>query len=130
MADSRIIRSGVGAGIIALLASSVLGGFGGWNPVVSLANNQFGGWLIVTLLSVVMSYIFGYFFHDFLPGTATIRGAIFGVLVWILLLVLGGVSAYFNEAVYPNPAGTSLFLSLLLHLAWGGTLGLLYESKS
>ncbi|MDP2671643.1 MAG: hypothetical protein Q8P13_04280 [bacterium] len=127
--EARILRAGLGAAVFGLLVSGALGTSGGWSPVLSLTNNVLGVWIIAIVLSIFFAYIFTYWFDAFLPGSAVVRGAIFGALIWVLLLVLGGVSNFFKEAVYPDPAGASLFLSLVLHLAWGSVLSLLYQSK-
>ena len=127
--DPRAIRAGVGAGFVALLAGAALGTYGGWSAVFSLAPNDFGVWLLALALSVFITYVYGYWFNAFLPGGAVVRGALFGVLVWILMLILGGVSAFFKEATYPDPAGPTVFLALVLHLVWGTVLGTLYETR-
>jgi hypothetical protein len=127
--DQRAIRAGVGATIVALLLGAALGTYGGWTPVFSLASTLFGFWLVAVILGIALAYIYGYWFNSFLPGTVIIRGIIFGVLVWILMLILGGVSSFFKTATYPNPAGSTIFLTLLLHAAWGAVLGILYETR-
>lgn len=126
--DPRAIRAGIGASLVGLFVGGVLGTFGGWAPVFALANSQVGFAIIAIVLGIVLAYIYGYWFNSFLPGTTVIRGAIFGVLVWILMLILGGVSVFFKEATYPDPAGATIFLTLVLHAVWGGVLGLLYEA--
>jgi hypothetical protein len=127
--DPRVLRAGVGSSIVALLTGAALGTYGGWTPVFNLAGSQFGFWIVAVVLGTLMVYIYGYWFNAFLPGTPVIRGAIFGVLVWILMLILGGVSTFFKEATYPNPAGPVVFLTLVLHVVWGSFLGVLYEIR-
>ena len=127
--DPRTVRAGVGAGVVALLAGGALGTYGGWSAVFSLATNDLGFWLIAIVLSVFSAYIYGFWFNAFLPGSAVIRGAIYGVLVWILMLILGGVFGFFKEATYPDPTGPTLFLVLVLHIVWGAILGVLYEAR-
>jgi len=127
--DPRAIRAGVGASAVGLIVGGALGTYGGWAPVLSLANSQLGFVVIGVTLSIALTYIYGYWFSAFLPGTAVIRGVIYGVLIWILMLILGGVSSFFKEAIYPDPAGGIIFLTLVLHVVWGGVLGLLYESR-
>lgn len=127
--DIRSVRAGISAGIVGLLAGAVLGTYGGWSAVFSLAATDFGFWVVALTLSVVVAYIYGYWFNSFLPGTAVVRGVIFGILLWILMLILGGVSAFFKEATFAEPAGTTVFLALVLHFVWGATLGVLYEAR-
>ena len=127
--DPRAIKAGVGAGIIALLVGAVFGTYGGWYPVFSLASTTLGFWVIALVLSTVLAFFYGYWFNAFLPGSPVIRGVIFGVLVWILMLILGGVSDFFKSATYPDPAGPAVFLMLTFHVVWGAVLGLLYENR-
>jgi hypothetical protein len=127
--DPRAIRAGVGASLAALLVGAALGTYGGWAPVFDLAGSQLGSWAVAIVLGTVLAYIYGYWFNAFLPGTPVIRGVIFGALVWILMLILGGVSSFFKEATYPNPAGPTVFLALMLHVVWGSLLGILYEVR-
>src|SRR4030067_2678872 len=110
--DARTIKSGAGAGLIALLVGSSFGTYGGWSAVFSLALNIFGFWILAVVLAVFAAYIYGYWFNAFLPGTPVIRGVLFGVLVWILMLILGGVLGFFKEATYPDPTGPAVFLPL------------------
>jgi len=127
--DPRAIRAGVGASLAALLVGAAFGTYGGWAPVFDLAGSQLGSWAVAIVLGTVLAYIYGYWFNAFLPGTPVIRGVIFGVLVWILMLILGGVSSFFKEATYPDPAGPTVFLTLMLHVVWGSLLGILYEVR-
>ena len=127
--DPRAIRAGVGAGLVALLAGAALGTYGGWAPVFDLAGSQLGTWVLALALSTFLAYVYGYWFNAFLPGTAVVRGVAFGVLVWILMLILGGAFTFFKEATYPDPAGPTVFLTLVLHTVWGSLLGLLYEVR-
>lgn len=127
--DPRTVRAGVGSGVVALLAGAALGTYGGWTPVFSLAASDFGFWIVALTLSVVIAYVYSYWFDAFLPGSAVIRGVIFGILVWILMLILGGVSDFFKEATYPDPAGPTIFLTLVLHVIWGSVLGIFNESR-
>lgn len=126
--DPRAIRAGVGASVVGLLAGGVLGTYGGWAPVFSQAATQIGFWVVAIVLGIALAYIYGFWFDSFLPGSAATKGLIYGVLVWILMLILGGVSAFFKEATYPDPAGSTIFLTLVLHGVWGSVLGLLYEA--
>ncbi len=127
--DPRVIKAGVGASVVGLFVGGVLGTYGGWAPVFFLANSQIGFAVVAIALGTVLAYIYGYWFNSFLPGTPLVRGVIFGVLVWILMLILGGISSFFKEATYPDPAGPTIFLTLVLHGVWGAVLGLLYEVR-
>lgn len=127
--DPRTIRAGVGSGVVALLVGATLGTYGGWAPVFSLAANDIGFWIVAVVLSVLSAYLYSYWFNSFLPGSAVVRGVLFGILVWILMLILGGVSDFFKDATYPDPAGPTVFLTLILHGVWGGVLGTMEEAR-
>jgi hypothetical protein len=127
--DPRTVKAGVGAGFVFLLAGGALGTYGGWSAAFELAANDLGFWLVALVLSTFVAYIYGYWFNAFLPGTPAVRGAIYGVLVWILMLILGGVFAFFKDATYPDPSGPAVFLALVLHVVWGKVLGVLFEAR-
>jgi hypothetical protein len=127
--DAKSLRAGIYAGIVGLLSGSVLGTFGGWSPVLNLPTNPIGVWVLALGLSVALAYIYAYWFASFLPGTAVLRGAIYGVLLWIVLLILGGLTSFFKEAVYPVNSGPVLFLSLVVNIFWGAALGYFAEQK-
>src|SRR3989304_7085443 len=129
--DAKSVNAGLGAGLVGLLTRAVVGTYGGWAPVFELASTQFGFWVIALVSSVAFAYVYAYVgFPAFLPGTTLVKGAIFGALVWVLMLILGGVFEFFKEATYPDPSGPTVFLTLVLHLVWGSVLALLYEVRS
>lgn len=127
--DSKVIRAGINSAVITLLSGTILGTFGGWSAVYNLAPNLFGIVILASVFSILLCYIFSYWFADFLPGTSLLKGALFGILVWIAFLILGGVSTFFKDAVYASNSGQILFLALINHLIWGAILSIFLESK-
>ena len=127
--DSKVIRAGINSAVIALLSGTILGTFGGWSAVYNLAPNLFGIVIMASVFSILLGYIFSYWFADFLPGTSVLKGALFGILVWIAFLILGGVSTFFKDAVYASNNGQILFLALINNLIWGATLSIFLGSK-
>ncbi|OGY24605.1 MAG: hypothetical protein A2Y57_02055 [Candidatus Woykebacteria bacterium RBG_13_40_7b] len=126
----RSFIAGTGATIVGLLVGGVLGTYGGWTPLLDLANTLIGSWIIAITLGVILVYLYGYLgFVNFLPGTAATKGVIYGLLVWVLLLIIGAIAPYFKDAVYTQPVGTTLFNTAILHIVWGSVLGYLYEQK-
>lgn len=128
--DTKITRSGIYAAVILLLVGLVFKTFGGWTPIYQLPGNIFGAAVLAVAFSVFLSYVYYYWFNNFLPGTPVIRGALFGCLVWIFFLVLGGVSNFFKDSVYPQTDSAPIFLSLVLNIIWGSFLATFLESKS
>ena len=127
--DSKVIRAGINSAIVALLSGVVLGTFGGWGALFDLAPSFFGIVIMAAAFSIFLGYIYSYWFEDFLPGTALVKGALFGILIWLVLLILGGVSDFFKEAVYAGNNGQILFLALINHFVWGSSLSIFLASK-
>lgn len=128
--DSKAIKAGIGATIVFILLSAIFGTFGGWAPIFEVGDNQITAWLVALFLGVVVAYIYGYLFHKFLPGTAAVKGVVFGILVWILMLIVGSTSPELREAAYPESVVTqTLFLTLIAHVIWGAVLGLIYDAE-
>ncbi len=128
--DTKITRSGIFAAVILLLVGLAFNTYGGWGPIFKLPDNTAGAVLLALTFSTLLSYIYFYWFNNFLPGTAVIRGALFGCLVWTFFLVLGGLSSFFKDAVYPQTNTSVIFLSLVLDVIWGSSLATFLESKS
>lgn len=82
------------------------------------------GWVIHFLVGALLALIYAGVFANRLPGTALIRGASFGALVFVLAqltfmpLVGGGI---FSRGDVELLAG-----SLIGHLAYGGLMGWIY----
>lgn len=128
--DAKIIRSAIYSTTIFLLVGLVFGTFGGWSPIFELTSNIFGTVILALIFNIFLAYIYYYWFNSFLPGTAVVRGALFGSLVWIFFLVLGGLSSFFKEAVYPTSNSSVIFLSLILQIIWGSLLSIFLENKN
>lgn len=127
--DVKVVSAGFGAGVVGLIVGRFLGTYGGWSPVFSLAATSLGFWTIAIVLSIAFVYLYAYWFHGALPGTPILKGAFYGVLIWILILILGAIFPFFRDATYAAPAGKTVFLSLVTHASWGFALGMLYEAK-
>lgn len=129
--DVKILRSGTLSAIILLTLGLLLGNFGAWQPIINLPQNILGALVVSIILSTFLTFIFQRTFVNFFPGSPLVKGVLFGGLIWVVFLILGGLFAFFKDAVFPtaNP-GESLFLSLLLFTAWGGVMSLALESKN
>jgi len=128
--DAKIIRAGIYSTVILLLVGFSFNTFGGWGPLYQLPGNILGAGVLATVFSILLAYVYVSWFDNFLPGTAVTRGALFGCLVWIAFLVLGGLSSFFKDAVYPQTNSTPIFLSLILNIIWGTFLAIFLENKN
>lgn len=86
------------------------------------------GWSIHFLVGIAFALVYANVFDKRLPGRALVRGAIYGILVFVLAqlvfmpLVGGGV---FSRGDSQMIAG-----SLLGHLVYGGVVGWIYGLQS
>lgn len=129
--DSKILRSGAISAVVLLFVGTFISSYGGWEPLINLPGNILGAAIIAIVLSIFSVFIFSTWFANFLPGSTLVKGVLFGVLVWSVFLILGGLLPFFKDSVYPstNP-GNALFVSLLLFSVWGATASLSLEMKS
>lgn len=129
--DTKILRSATISSIVLLIIGLFIGTFGGLTPLLELPNNILGAAIIAIALSVPLILIYSLWFANFLPGSTLVKGILFGALVWIVFLILGGLFSFFKDSVYTvlNP-GINLFLSLVLFTVWGGVATLSLESKN
>ena len=93
-----------------------------------LPNGPAVGWLIHFVMGMVLAMVYAAFIVRVLPGSALVRGSIFGVLVFVLAqvtfmpLVGGGV---FSHGDLELLAG-----SLLGHLVYGASMGWIYGTPA
>lgn len=121
--------AGFYATLIALIFASLVGGLGIWAVFAATAKTLLGGWLILLLIGSSLGYFYSYFKFDKLFAKETVvRGAAYGVLIWIFTLILAGIFPILGQAAFAEPIRTSLFLQLLTHTVYGAALGLLFES--
>lgn len=129
--DIKILRAGTTSAVSLLVVGLFIGNYGGLGPILSLAPSLLGAAIITILISVFLTYIYLNWFANFLPGSILAKGAIFGALVWLVFLILGGLFSFFKESVFPQlDPGNALFLSLLLFSTWGAVAALSLESKN
>ena len=128
--DSKILRSGTLAAVALLLSGVFIGSYGGWEPMINLPGNILGAVVVALVVSIFLVFVFSSWFSNFLPGSILAKGVLFGVLVWAVFLILGGLLPFFKEAVYPNTnPGSALFVSLILSSIWGAIASLSLEMK-
>ena len=116
------------ASIIALIFGSAVGGLGVSTAVAAAARTAVGGWLILLVIGTTAGYIYTFVkFNEFFGKEALVKGAAYGVVIWIITLVLAGIFPVLGEAAFAQPLRAGLFLQLLTYLVWGSALGLFYK---
>ena len=89
-----------------------------------LPNGPAVGWLINFLMGAVMALVYARFIVRVLPGNALARGAIFGVIVFVLAQVT--FMPLVGGGVFSNGDLELLAGSLLGHLVYGASMGWIY----
>lgn len=116
------------ASIVALIFGSAVGGLGIWTAVAAAAKTVVGGWLVLLVIGTTTGYLYSFVkFDQFFGKEALVKGATYGVAIWIITLVLAGIFPVLGEAAFAQPLRAGLFLQLLTHLVWGSALGLFYQ---
>lgn len=115
--------SGLVATIVGLLVGGTFGTLGGWEPILAQVDTQLGSWILASVLGMTFSLAYVYFgFGAFLPGVTPVKGAIYGILVWVILVIVGSFSPQVAGAVFANT-----FAGLVLHIIWGSVLTMVYQ---
>lgn len=127
--------------VTAYLVADALGSPGGsllgrwfWalahNPVVDLTSGSLYALIGLHLLSgIFWAVLFAAYFDPRLPGNSWQRGALFGLIPWAVSLLIFLPAAGAGILGLALGAGPLPILgNLILHLVYGATLGLLYQS--
>ena len=119
----NVLASGFLASVTALVVGIAFGTLGGWEQILGLTDTLLGGWILAVFFGVVLALIYTQLgFSQFLPGQSLVKGAVFGFLVWVVILIVGAFWAPVNLAAFAAP-----FTGIVLHLIWGATLALFLE---
>ncbi|OGE05122.1 hypothetical protein A3B51_00585 [Candidatus Curtissbacteria bacterium RIFCSPLOWO2_01_FULL_41_18] len=122
--------SGFYASIIGLLFGSAVGGLGIWTAVAASVKTPLGGWLIFLVIGSALGYLYSFFkFSEFFGKEAIIKGAAYGIVIWIASLILASIFPALGQAAFVDPIRANLFVQLMTSLVWGASLGLLFEQK-
>lgn len=125
------LTAGFVATVIALVFGTAVGGLGMWNAVAAAAKTPVGGWLVLLVIGTALGYLYSFVTHaqydKFFGKELVVKGVVFGVVVWIVTLILASIFPVLGEAAFAQPIRATLFLQFLTHLVWGASLGLLYQ---
>ncbi len=140
------LKGGLTAGFVAtvvlsfpMIGSSVLGRMPALNPVgdiVRVASALAGvqlpapfGWVGFFFIGAVVCGIAYAFVEPSLPGPALVKGLVFGVFIWLAMMIVfmpvAGHGLFATALGLPGVAAT-----LVLHLVHGAVLGLTYPHVS
>lgn len=133
----------VGAGVvgtIAMTALTVIAGMMGLRmDIPAMLSGFLGaplivGWLAHFAIGIVLALGYALFFAERLPGSPAIRGALYGLVPFLMaqILVMPMMGMGFFTLKAPN-AGMLVLGSLMGHLVYGAVVGAVYglpESSS
>jgi uncharacterized membrane protein YagU involved in acid resistance len=83
----------------------------------------FLGWVMHFMIGVVLAGIYGFFLARFLPGGRVVRGAIYGLIPWLMAMLI--VVPMMGGPVFMGSFAQA-FGSLMGHLLYGGVMGLFF----
>jgi uncharacterized membrane protein YagU involved in acid resistance len=85
------------------------------------------GWAMHGMIGIVLAGIYAFGFAGRLPGSPVARGAVFGVLVFLLAQVM--VTPMMGGGVFSGGNIPMIMGSLLGHLVYGSLLGVVYGAR-
>lgn len=128
--NQRGLVAGFYASAIGLVFGSAVGGLGMWTAVAASAKTPLGGFLILLLVGSALGYVYTSVKFDQLFGKEiVVKGASFGVIIWILGLIIAGFFPALSQSAFVEPLRSVLFVQLLTHIVWGAALGLFFEEQ-
>ena len=85
------------------------------------------GWMAHFVIGVVLALVYGLLFANRLPGPGFVRGAIYGIVPWLMaqVVVMPMMGAGLFSGSFVGAAG-----SLMGHLIYGAVLGAIYGAPS
>lgn len=128
--SKNVYAAGVVAGVIVLIVSGLFETNGAWGLLLNLTGNPAGRWLVGITASVVLVTLYEYLdLSKSLPGDSKIRGALYGLLVWVATLIVGLVIPAVGSYTYQTPQMSTLVLTAAVFLIWGFTFGAVLEER-
>ena len=122
--------AGFYASIIALIFGSLVGGLGVWSVFAATSKTVLGGWLILLVIGSALGYLYSFVNYDkFFKKEFVVKGAAYGIVIWIITLILAGIFPILGQVAFAQPLRTVLFVQALTHLVWGAILGYLFQQQ-
>lgn len=128
---NRIVSAGLVSSIIALVVGSVFNTYGAWGLMLTQAETTAGRWIIAMAIGIFLAWVYSFFRSNFfVASTPAFRGVAFGLIIWIVTLILATLIEEFRVFAFKVPVGSTLFLTAIFHALWGGVLASVYEAGS
>jgi len=124
------LYAGAVAGIIAGIVGIIFGAIG-----IAIGLFQAGSVPMANLVAamIVLTIIFGAIwgaiyskFYDSIPGVGTMKGLYFGLLLWLIKDVMGGLYIAFTNGNINIPVGL-IWIGIFTQAVFGSVLGKLYK---
>lgn len=88
------------------------------------------GWIAHFMIGSILAVLYGVVFSKIIPGTSLLKGAVYGVMPWLVLQVMLSpmMGSGFFSLRTPSP---TLFLlgSLMGHIMYGAVVGAVYGDR-
>lgn len=126
---NRIVSAGLVSAIVALVVGSVFNTYGAWGLMLTQSETTAGRWIIAIAIGIFLAWIYSFFRNNFfVASTPSFRGVAFGLIVWLVTLLLATLIEEFRVFAFKVPVGSTLFLTAIFHAIWGGVLASTYEA--
>lgn len=126
---NRILSAGIVSSVVALVVGSVFGTYGGWGLLLTQSETTAGRWVIAFCIGIFLAWVYSFFRNNFfVASTPAFRGVVFGLVVWLVTLILATLLDEVRVFAFKVPLGSTLFLTAIFHSVWGGVLASMYES--
>jgi uncharacterized membrane protein YagU involved in acid resistance len=89
------------------------------------------GWIAHFMIGTVLAVVYVSVFASRLPGNGFVRGALFGILPWLISQVM--VNPMMGAGLFASNTAAPMMMvlgSLMGHMIYGGVVGAIYGTKS
>lgn len=88
------------------------------------------GWILHFVVGIALALLYVHFFREFLPGPFWAKGMIFGVLPWVLtLIMMFPMVDTLNITNTTQAPGVFIVSSMVAYLAFGAVMALVAHAK-
>ena len=88
------------------------------------------GWILHFVVGIALAFLYVYFFREFLPGPYWAKGMIFGVLPWVLTLIMMFPMVDTLDIGNTTQApGVFIVSSMIAYLAFGAVMALVAHRR-
>lgn len=89
------------------------------------------GWIAHFMIGTVLTLIYTSVFASHLPGSGFVRGALYGILPWLLSQII--VNPIMGAGIFASNTPTPMVMvlgSFMGHIIYGGVVGAIYGTNS